>query len=183
MPQNSSHSCKTFYSPVSPSPYTLLYPVVFLISLCLVFVFPSFCIRNPSFLFPHKSYPHLLCGQQTIFMVPCSAADSITDNVLEVINFFFYFASTLSSGFVVVCSPSHSLLKHTIVNQDIKLTLQSNQLHFPRFINRNCRTTVDRSFQRKVEVMWRLKQCKEQLELNSSEQSVGRTKRQRAVFH
>lgn len=143
LPQNSLHSCRTFSSPISPYPYTLLYRAVFLTSLSLVPAFPSCPIRNPSCLFPHIYCPLLFCGQQKTFKVPCSAADSTTHNVLEVINCFWYFASTLSSGFIAVCSSSHSLLKHTIVNQDIKLTLQSNQLHFPRCINKNCRTTVE----------------------------------------
>lgn len=90
MPQNSSHSC----SPVSLDPCTLLHPAVFLTSLSLVLAFLNCCVRNPSFLFPHIYCPHLFCGQQTTFRVPCPAADSTTDNVLEIINYFSYFAST-----------------------------------------------------------------------------------------
>lgn len=90
LPQNSSHSC----SPVSLDPCTLLPPVVFLTSLSLVLAFLNCCVRNPSFLFPHIYCPHLFCGQQTTFRVPCPAADSTTDNVLEIINYFSYFAST-----------------------------------------------------------------------------------------
>lgn len=114
---------------------------------CCFSRFSLFSVSIPQLLYQESLLPfssHMLSTSilwKTTCRVLCSAADSTTDNVLEIINCFYYFASTLSFGFIAVYSPSHYLLKHKIVNQDIKLTLQSNQLHFPRFINTNCRRT------------------------------------------